>query len=135
MTRRSGYTIGFTAVVAALAGVVIWSYVPIFRPGIVVAVKNSNPTPIHMVEVHFGGRTTVIGTVAAGKTVNGRIVPVADSAVAIDWQDSAGTRHQVHVDTYVTGGYGGRMDAEIRGGQLVNWRENIGVDLLTAVRP
>ncbi|HEX8323276.1 MAG TPA: hypothetical protein VF595_05110 [Tepidisphaeraceae bacterium] len=94
--------------------------VPALQPGVLVVVKNSDPAAISNVQVFVGGKVIGLGTIAPGATASGRAVPSADSDVAIQYIDAVGAQQAVRVDTYVTGGYRGRIDAEVRGGSLVS---------------
>jgi hypothetical protein len=94
---------------------------------ILVVVKNSDGTGITDVKAFVGGEWLALGTIGPGETRRGHVVPVADSSVTITYRDSAGAEHSVNIDTYVTGSYAGRLDAEIKAGKLASWRENFRV--------
>jgi hypothetical protein len=89
-------------------------------PGIVVVVKNSDASPITSVQVSVGGKVLNLGTIASGASANGIAGPIADSDVRVRYVDASGTPQFVIVDTYVTGGYRGRVEAEVRGGSLLS---------------
>ncbi len=103
----------FLLVIGLLAGV------PALQPGILVVVKNSDPTPIVNVRVLIGGKALNLGTITPGRTARGLVKPTADSDVLILYVDAGGVQQSVRVDTYVTGGYRGRVDAEVHAGLLV----------------
>ena len=113
---------GSLGAIVLLIAVGVFIGVPALQPGVLVVVKNSDLTPITNVQVFVGGKVLNLGTIAPGATARGRAIPSADSDVSIQYVDASGAQQSVRVDTYVTGGYRGRVDAEVRGGSLVSSR-------------
>jgi len=80
--------------------------------------------------VILGGKQITLGDSAAGASARGRVVPVADSDVAISFADGTAATQVVRVDTYVTNGIKGKVDADVADGQLKGSKADLSVSIL-----
>ena len=123
MPRKRRFILaGTVGAIVVLIAIGVFIGVPAMQPGVLVIMKNSDPAPITNVQVFLGGKVLDLGSIAPGATASGRAIPSADSDVSIQYLDASGAQQSVRVDTYVTGGYRGRVDAEVRGGSLASSR-------------
>ena len=120
----------FGSIVLLIGVLVALVVVTISQRGVLVVVSNSGSETMTGVQVALGGKQVKLGNIRAGDSASGRIVPAADSDVAITFTDSVGTSQTVRVDTYVTGGLKGRVDAEVKDGQLKGSKTNLRVSIL-----
>jgi hypothetical protein len=120
MTRQPNWRwiSGMVALTAVVVGVLFWNLS--WQPGILVVVRNADSKAVSKVRVQIGGRELILGDIEPVKTAEGRVVPIADSSVLIDFVDASGQPHFLQMDTYVTGGYHGWVDVEVRNGMLVS---------------
>jgi hypothetical protein len=114
--QRHRFLLG-TAVLV-IAALVAIAAVAISRRGILAVVTNSSSQPVTGVRVILGGKELDFGTVPAGGSARGYIVPGTDSDVAIAYTDPAGRPQMVRNRAYVTNGLKGRIDADVQGGGL-----------------
>lgn len=122
MSKKRKIVLGCAGVSVAAAIIGVLAGVAFLQPWILVVVKNSDATPMSNVRVHVGGKAVDLGSLQPGAATHGRVRASQDSDVRIVYSDAAGLQQEVRIDTYVTNGNRGRIDAEVRGGSLVGSR-------------
>jgi hypothetical protein len=81
------------------------------------------------VEASLGGKLIRLGDIAPNDFASGRVVPIGDSDILIAFSDPAGNLQQLRLDIYITGGYRGRVDADIADGQVKSSQDKTTVGL------
>ena len=95
--------------------------------GVLIVVRNTGANQMFDVQAELGGKKIRLGDIATGATASGRAVPGADSDIIITFTDELRTPHSIQLDIYITGGYSGCVEAEIRDGVLVSKSDSLGV--------
>jgi len=126
--KKLPFTLAGVALLALL--LIAHAAVAVGQRGVLVVVKNSGSRPMSNVLVILGGKQIALGDIAAGASARGRVVPVADSDVAISFADGTAATQVVRVDTYVTNGIKGKVDADVADGQLKGSKADLSVSIL-----
>ena len=94
--------------------------------GIDVTVLNRGPGTITDVEVQLKGHVYPLGKFAPGGSGQGRLTPVDESGVAVEFRDGDGVWHRVEAAVALKRGYRGKVTVEIERNTLARVEQHVG---------
>jgi len=121
------YLVITSIVLGALLLLCVIGSILFMNRGVLIVVRNTGANQMFDVQAELGGKKIRLGDIATGDSASGRAVPGADSDILITFTDELRTPHSIQLDIYITGGYSGRVEAEIRDGALVSKSDGLDV--------
>ncbi len=82
--------------------------------GVEVEIVNLSPTVMQNVTVDVTGASYSIGDIPAGSSSSVKVEPRGESSILIKHSDNAGEQHTLFIDTYIEGGYSGKITAHVK---------------------
>ena len=93
--------------------------------GVKVEIVNLGAVTMQNVSVDVTGASYPIGDIPAGTSKSVKVEPRSESSVSIKHSDSTGKQHNLFIDTYIEGGYSGKITAQVKNGKITNVKQNI----------
>jgi hypothetical protein len=91
----------------------------LFSRGIEVSIHNAGPESVQRVSVHVTGAEYQIGDISHLEKRSCRVFPAGESDVEIRFLAKDGSESQHRIDVYLEPAYRGRIEIEIRDGEIV----------------
>lgn len=93
--------------------------------GIKVEIENLGPTAMKNVAVDVTGASYSIGDIPAGTSRWVKVKPRSESSVSIRQSDNTEKERTLFIDTYIEGGYSGKITAQVKNGKITRVKQNI----------